>query len=240
MSRFKTLRHSLFYPMEKTKETDQVKKLDDLDQEDKANKIALRKLRKEKLAKLRQELTELKQIPKDNTILISNLDESTQELDVEQEFTKYGKILKIEQKSSTSLLVHYENHESIPLSLLLDNTSFKNSIIKVEKYSSANPSSSSLTSEQRDLLQQKKRRLMKRSIEIKNMFRPEEFNDDLKSDITLDIYDECKKHEIFSSIKSIEFINDIVKVSFDNTSLCEKCIEKFNGRYFDGLKLSVS
>lgn len=77
----------------------------------------------------------------------------------------------------------------------------------------------------------------------KNMFRVEELKEDplLQMDLKEDIQEECDKFDIGNDITSIKFydISGVITIKFKKPELADKCIEVFNGRFFDGLKLSI-
>lgn len=154
-------------------------------------------------------------------------------------------------------LVFYYNSESVELSIqMLDGIKIENQQILVEKASKQHLQQENekllLTQQQRKLLQEKKKLLTKKLTEweqdqnfeivIANMFRIEELtqNKSLQSEIILDIEDECKKLEIFDSIKNITFNKNLVNITFDNLNLGQICMKNFNNRYYDGLKLKVT
>ncbi|ODV66835.1 hypothetical protein HYPBUDRAFT_109735 [Hyphopichia burtonii NRRL Y-1933] len=124
-----------------------------------------------------------------------------------------------------------------------------------------------LTQEEKDLLNQRKEAMRKKLTEwddetsdnkvsqIKqkvwskmvvatNMFRKEEFSKDsyLEIDLKDDITDECNKLEIGNDITSIKIYDQsaVIVIKFNKAELASKCIEAFDGRYYDGLKLSVA
>lgn len=94
-----------------------------------------------------------------------------------------------------------------------------------------------------DRAQQIRERIWKKSLVIKNMFRPEELKTDsfLEADITEDIKSECDKYGIGSSVSKVSFHGDegVVLVRFDLIEAASQCMTSFNGRYYDGLKLQA-
>ncbi|KAK6457774.1 uncharacterized protein RJT20DRAFT_26406 [Scheffersomyces xylosifermentans] len=119
-----------------------------------------------------------------------------------------------------------------------------------------------LSSEARKLLIQKKEEVKKRltqwdddvntnkstkqekTVLIRNMFRKEELQIDpmLELDLKDDIQEECAKLGIESDITKIAIydITGVVSIRFKRAESCQLCISKFNGRYFDGLKLEAA
>lgn len=88
-----------------------------------------------------------------------------------------------------------------------------------------------------------RRKIWDKTVVIENMFRLDELQSDptLELELKQDIQEECDKLGIGNEITKI-FIYDTSKsvtVKFSNAELSEKCIAGFEGRYFDGLKLSV-
>ncbi|ODV77349.1 uncharacterized protein CANTADRAFT_27207 [Suhomyces tanzawaensis NRRL Y-17324] len=87
-----------------------------------------------------------------------------------------------------------------------------------------------------------KRKILDKIVVIDQMFREDEYNKDpmLEMDIKEDIQEECNKLGIGNDITKISFEeNGRVKIKFGKIELSRICIEKFNGRYFDGIKLEV-
>lgn len=88
-----------------------------------------------------------------------------------------------------------------------------------------------------------KRRIWDKMVVIENMFRTEELKNDpsLELDLREDIEEECGRLGIVEDISKISFfdLSGTVTVKFKNRELSLKCIEDFNGRFFDGLKLNV-
>lgn len=88
-----------------------------------------------------------------------------------------------------------------------------------------------------------KRRLWDKIVVIENMFRKEEFKSDpsLELDLREDIEEECGRLGIVEDISKISFfdLSGTVTVKFKNRELSMKCIEEFNGRFFDGLRLNA-
>jgi HIV Tat-specific factor 1 len=143
---------------------------------------------------------------------------------------------------------------------MLDGTKVGDESIKVEpakfeQKQSTDGEKKQLTQEQRRLLQEKKKSLSRKLTDwdddgkvpivvVKNMFRPNEYAQDksLQLDIQLDIQDECRKLGIDRDISKIAFDQSRgnVTIEFKLSHLSKLCIKSFDGRYFDGLKLSAS
>lgn len=90
----------------------------------------------------------------------------------------------------------------------------------------------------------KQKILKKVVVSLKGMFRKQEYHEDkyLEEDITQDIKDECKKLDIDQDIKTIQFDPEAeeIIIRFANANLSQKCLENFNNRFFDGLKISAT
>ncbi|CCE78720.1 Piso0_000749 [Millerozyma farinosa CBS 7064] len=88
-----------------------------------------------------------------------------------------------------------------------------------------------------------KRKIWDKTVVIENMLHKSEYEENalVELDLTEDIQEECDKIGIGNSITKIAFydIDEIVIVKFSNPQHSLKCIEAFNNRYFDGLKLNV-
>ncbi|KAK6202839.1 uncharacterized protein RJT21DRAFT_81882 [Scheffersomyces amazonensis] len=79
---------------------------------------------------------------------------------------------------------------------------------------------------------------------VEDMFRVDEYQQDplLGSDIKEDIKEECVKLGIAHDISKIIIydISAVVMIKFKSYTSSQKCIDSFDGRYFDGLKLRAS
>ncbi|CAI5760746.1 unnamed protein product [Candida verbasci] len=196
---------------------------DDDDDDDDLNKQDIKKLKKDKLSEIKKEVNELKGFKKQSSgVFISNLPK-TNITELEDLFTKYGKIkedgIKLYydgEKFKGEALVVYTNHESCDIAIeMLDHTKYKNQIIKVEIAKFSNEP-----------------RLL-----IKNMFR--KLDDQLKEDIITDLNEEVSLLVDNSHLLDIKFKNETIILKFDDLQSCEMVNNKFNNRYYDGLKLET-
>jgi len=184
---------------------------------------------------------------------------------ISEDFLTHEKRIKLYNDSTGTFkgeaVVFYHNYESVELAIeMLDGTKVGDATIKVEpakfeQKQSNHGEKKQLTQEQRRLLQEKKKSLSRKLTDwdddgkvpivvVKNMFRPAEFALDksLQLDIQLDIEDECRKLGIDKDISTISFDESggNVRIEFKLSQLSKLCINNFNGRYFDGLKISAS
>lgn len=134
-----------------------------------------------------------------------------------------------------------------------------------EKKSSERASSGRLTEEDKRKLQQRKqelkrkltewdddnsrvedtkKRILGKQIVIRNMFRKMEFKSDamLEQDIKEDIAEECQRMGITIDTNKITVYDGsgVVVVKFGDPELAGKCLDSFDGRFYDGLQLAVS
>ncbi|CUM65803.1 uncharacterized protein PRCAT00003451001 [Priceomyces carsonii] len=89
-----------------------------------------------------------------------------------------------------------------------------------------------------------KRKIYDKIVVIRNMFRIDELKEDplLEIDLKEDIQEDCDRQGIGNDITKVVLydISGVVTVKFKTRELSLKCVEAFNGRFFDGLKLEVS
>ncbi|CAK7900818.1 hypothetical protein CAAN1_22S01706 [[Candida] anglica] len=136
--------------------------------------------------------------------------------------------------------------------------------------SATEPASTTLTSNQKKLLQERtlemrrkiadwdgdatkttptkaeliKQKIWSKTVLIKNMFRKEELLEDpmLELDLKEDIQEECDKLGIGHDLTKVAVydVSGSVTVKFGKPQSSEMCVAGFKGRYFDGLKLDVA
>lgn len=87
-------------------------------------------------------------------------------------------------------------------------------------------------------------RIWNKIVVVDSMFRTSEMEADpvLEFDIKEDIQKECNRAGIGNDITKISVYKEsgLVTIKFSNPTLSQKCIDTFDGRYFDGLKLKAS
>lgn len=213
--------------------------LDEEELEEEANKEELKQIKKQKLEELKKRLNHLKK-PSNTGIFISNLPD-TNKLELAELFSKYGAIakdhseeLKIKLYEDNGQfkkegLIIFENEKSVDLAVqMMDGTTYKDHKIKVEV---------AKFKKQADEL---KNKFYEKVVVIENMFRKSEFDESLKADIEEDINEEITKYDLDDLVKINWFKKDaVITVRFKTIDLASKVIEKFNDRYYDGLKLKV-
>lgn len=106
---------------------------------------------------------------------------------------------------------------------------------------SADHSSSPVhTRDKSDLI---KRKIWDKIVVAEKMFRIEELLMDplLELDLKEDIQEECDKHFIGNDITNVKIYDKsgVITIKFNKVELADRCVESFNGRFFDGLKLSA-
>lgn len=214
--------------------------------EDYMNKEDIKRQRKQDMSKLKEELNSLKQKKKNSSIFISNLPVDSGFSEIEEAFSKYGKIsvgkdekprIKMYTNEKGSFkgeaLIIYSNPESALLAIeMMDNTQYNGNTIRVEEAKFDNKKENP----------KKKQDSLSKAVIIRNMVRKEELANDIhiKQDIIDDIKEECKNIGI-SDIEDIVFNeeNATVLVKFSKEELLLLCIKKFHNRYYDGLTLDV-
>lgn len=214
--------------------------------EDDTNKEDIKRQRKQDMSKLKEELNSLKQKKKNSSIFISNLPVDSGFSEIEEAFSKYGKIsvgkdekprIKMYTNEKGSFkgeaLIIYSNPESALLAIeMMDNTQYNGNTIRVEEAKFDNKKENP----------KKKQDSLSKAVIIRNMVRKEELANDIhiKQDIIDDIKEECKNIGI-SDIEDIVFNeeNATVLVKFSKEELLLLCIKKFHNRYYDGLTLDV-
>lgn len=214
--------------------------------EDDTNKEDIKRQRKQDMSKLKEELNSLKQKKKNSSIFISNLPVDSGFSEIEEAFSKYGKIsvgkdekprIKMYTNEKGSFkgeaLIIYSNPESALLAIeMMDNTQYNGNTIRVEEAKFDNKKENP----------KKKQDSLSKAVIIRNMVRKEELANDIhiKQDIIDDIKEECKNIGI-SDIEDIVFNeeNATVLVKFSKKELLLLCIKKFHNRYYDGLTLDV-
>lgn len=214
--------------------------------EDDTNKEDIKRQRKQDMSKLKEELNSLKQKKKNSSIFISNLPVDSGFSEIEEAFSKYGKIsvgkdekprIKMYTNEKGSFkgeaLIIYSNPESALLAIeMMDNAQYNGNTIRVEEAKFDNKKENP----------KKKQDSLSKAVIIRNMVRKEELANDIhiKQDIIDDIKEECKNIGI-SDIEDIVFNeeNATVLVKFSKKELLLLCIKKFHNRYYDGLTLDV-
>lgn len=214
--------------------------------EDDTNKEDIKRQRKQDMSKLKEELNSLKQKKKNSSIFISNLPVDSGFSEIEETFSKYGKIsigkdekprIKMYTNEKGSFkgeaLIIYSNPESALLAIeMMDNTQYNGNTIRVEEAKFDNKKENP----------KKKQDSLSKAVIIRNMVRKKELANDIhiKQDIIDDIKEECKNIGI-SDIEDIVFNeeNATVLVKFSKKELLLLCIKKFHNRYYDGLTLDV-
>ncbi|KAL6454106.1 CUS2 Cold sensitive U2 snRNA suppressor 2 [Candida maltosa Xu316] len=208
-----------------------------------ANKEDIKRQRKEDMSKLKSELNQLKKRKRNTAVYVSNLPIDLTVTDIEHAFNNFGKIqvgkdgnLKIKMYNDDSgkfkgeALVIFAQPDSASLAIeMMDNSLFNGQNIRVEE---------AKFDEKKDVPNK-----TEPGVVIRSMFRKDEFETDeyLKQDIIDDIKDECEKLGINVS-GSIQFNvkDESVLINFTSAEEVQVCIDKFNNRYYDGLKLNVS
>lgn len=97
--------------------------------------------------------------------------------------------------------------------------------------------------EEQDKTNNIKKRIWDKIVVIEKMFRVEELKNDplLEMDLKEDIQDECNKLKIGDDITKITIydVSGVIAVKFSNSDQSLRCIESFNGRFYDGLTLKA-
>lgn len=166
--------------------------------EDDTNKEDIKRQRKQDMSKLKEELNSLKQKKKNSSIFISNLPVDSGFSEIEEAFSKYGKIsvgkdekprIKMYTNEKGSFkgeaLIIYSNPESALLAIeMMDNAQYNGNTIRVEEAKFDNKKENP----------KKKQDSLSKAVIIRNMVRKKELANDIhiKQDIIDDIKEECK------------------------------------------------
>ncbi|EGW30563.1 uncharacterized protein SPAPADRAFT_143429 [Spathaspora passalidarum NRRL Y-27907] len=231
---------------------------DDDDDDEQVNKSHIKKARTEQMSKLKQKLSELKQKKTTTTAaFISNLPVTITSQEIADLFSKYGSIaldkqgnprVKLYTATNThefngQALVIYNKPESVTMAIdMMDGTTVKDTTIKVEPATFSEKPKKDYSNEIESIKQKLKSRHPAVVI-LTGMFRKSDYDETLQQDIILDINDECAKLDINNDdIHSIQFMPETeeIHIKFTKQQLAEICIQCFNDRWYDGLKVAAS
>ncbi|RLV96666.1 Cold sensitive U2 snRNA suppressor 2 [Spathaspora sp. JA1] len=221
------------------------------EESEEVNKTHIKQARTEQMSKLKQKLSELKQGRTTSALFISNLPLTITQLEIVELFNKYGniamdkqgqprvKLYTSEDKFNGQALVIYEKSTSVTMAIdMMDGVEVQNKQIKVEPatFKEKEEKEDKQKEDYKNTLNSIKQKILYKNVVIlQGMFRKQEYNQQLKQDITEDIKDELEQ----GTIQSIQFMveQQEIHIKFTQPKYATLCIEKFNNRWYDGLKV---
>lgn len=204
------------------------------------------------IAKLRKELEEK------GSIYVTKLPANATVEDVTTAFEKYGPIQhdktlgkprvtmfseRDESDAKTKCIVYYQQAASATRALTSEtNVAGLKVSVQPATFGSLEagsiPRPKALTKEQRDAMATKAMQLRAKEVKVANMYRVLEMDPQLRDDITADVKDECAKLGA-EDVAGVRFDSGDVYIEFSRLDLVDKCIRGFDGRWFDGLKITA-